>query len=101
LENMRREGYELAVSRPRVVFKTINNEKCEPYEVLTVDVEETNQGAVMEELGRRRGELLDMQSDSKGRVRLDYRITARGLIGFQGEFMTLTRGTGVMSHVFD
>ncbi|HEY3076093.1 MAG TPA: translational GTPase TypA [Burkholderiales bacterium] len=101
LENMRREGYELAVSRPRVVFKEIDGVRCEPYEVLTVDVEEANQGAVMEELGRRRGELLDMMPDGKGRVRLDYRITARGLIGFQGEFMTLTRGTGVMSHVFD
>jgi GTP-binding protein len=101
LENMRREGYELAVSRPRVVFKDIDGVRCEPYEVLTVDVEEANQGAVMEELGRRRGELLDMMPDGKGRVRLDYRITARGLIGFQGEFMTLTRGTGVMSHVFD
>src|SRR5690242_20636849 len=101
LENMRREGYELAVSRPQVVFKSINNEKHEPYEVLTVDVEEANQGAVMEELGRRRGELLDMIPDGKGRVRLDYRITARGLIGFQGQFMTMTRGTGIMSHVFD
>ena len=101
LENMRREGYEIAVSRPRVIFKTINNEKCEPYEVLTVDVEDASQGGVMEELGRRRGELLDMQPDGKGRVRLDYRIPARGLIGFQGEFMTLTRGTGIMSHVFD
>jgi GTP-binding protein len=101
LENMRREGYEIAVSRPRVVYKTINNEKYEPFEVLTVDVEETNQGGVMEELGRRRGDLLDMQPDGKGRVRLDYRIPARGLIGFQGEFMTLTRGTGIMSHVFD
>ncbi|HEX9397746.1 MAG TPA: translational GTPase TypA [Burkholderiales bacterium] len=101
LENMRREGYEVAVSRPRVIFKTINNERCEPFEVLTVDVDEQNQGAVMEELGRRRGDLLEMQPDGKGRVRLDYRITARGLIGFQGAFMTLTRGTGVMSHVFD
>ena len=101
LENMRREGYEIAVSRPRVVYKTINGEKCEPFEVLTVDVEEANQGGVMEELGRRRGDLLDMQPDGKGRVRLDYRIPARGLIGFQGEFMTLTRGTGIMSHVFD
>jgi GTP-binding protein len=101
LENMRREGYELAVSRPRVVFKEIDGVKSEPYELLTVDVEEVNQGAVMEELGRRRGELLDMVPDGKGRVRLDYRITARGLIGFQGEFMTLTRGTGIMSHVFD
>src|SRR5687767_10029794 len=101
LENMRREGYEIAVSRPRVIYKEIDGVKCEPFEVLTVDVEETNQGAAMEELGRRRGELLDMQPDGKGRVRLDYRIPARGLIGFQGEFMTLTRGTGVMSHVFD
>ena len=101
LENMRREGYELAVSRPRVVFKEIDGVRCEPYEVLTVDVEDANQGAVMEELGRRRGELLDMQPDGKGRVRLDYRITARGLIGFQGQFMTMTRGTGIMSHIFD
>ncbi len=101
LENMRREGFELAVSKPRVVFREINGEKCEPYEVLTVDVDETNQGAVMEELGRRRGELQDMQPDGKGRVRLEYRITARGLIGFQGDFMTMTRGTGLISHVFD
>jgi GTP-binding protein len=101
LENMRREGYEIAVSRPRVVYKEVNGEKHEPYEVLTVDVEEANQGGVMEELGRRRGDLIDMQPDGKGRVRLDYRIPARGLIGFQGEFMTLTRGTGIMSHVFD
>jgi GTP-binding protein len=101
LENMRREGYELAVSRPRVVYKDIDSVRCEPYEMLTVDVEDSSQGAVMEELGRRRGELLEMQPDGKGRVRLDYRVTARGLIGFQGEFMTLTRGTGIMSHVFD
>ena len=101
LENMRREGYEIAVSRPRVVYKEIGGVRCEPFEVLTVDVEVANQGGVMEELGRRRGELLDMQPDGKGRVRLDYRIPARGLIGFQGEFMTLTRGTGIMSHVFD
>ncbi len=101
LENMRREGYEIAVSRPRVVYREIHGARCEPYEVLTVDVEEVHQGGVMEELGRRRGELLDMQPDGKGRVRLDYRIPARGLIGFQGEFMTLTRGTGIMSHVFD
>jgi GTP-binding protein len=101
LENMRREGYELAVSRPRVVVKEINGEKCEPIELLSVDVEEANQGAVMEELGRRRGDLVDMQPDGQGRVRLEYRIPARGLIGFQGEFMTLTRGTGLMSHIFD
>ncbi|SDY96187.1 translational GTPase TypA [Nitrosomonas sp. Nm33] len=101
LENMRREGYELAVSRPKVVIREIDGEKCEPFEVLTVDVEEENQGAVMEALGARRGDLLDMISDGNGRVRLDYRIPARGLIGFQSEFMTMTRGTGMMSHVFD
>ena len=101
LENMRREGYELAVSRPRVVYKNIDGVRCEPYELLAVDVEELTQGAVMEELGRRKGELLHMVPDGKDRVRLEYRIPARGLIGFQGEFMTLTRGTGVVSHVFD
>ncbi len=101
LENMRREGYELAVSRPRVVLREVNGEKQEPYELLTVDCEDANQGAVMEALGARRGDLQDMQSDSKGRVRLDYRIPARGLIGFQSDFLTLTRGTGLMSHVFD
>ena len=101
LENMRREGYELAVSRPRVVFKEIDGVKCEPYELLTVDVEDQHQGGVMEELGRRRGDLQNMEPDGKGRVRLEYRIPARGLIGFQSEFMTLTRGTGLMSHIFD
>ncbi|MGZ5114537.1 MAG: translational GTPase TypA [Burkholderiales bacterium] len=101
LENMRREGYELAVSKPRVVIREINGEKQEPYEMLIVDVEEAHQGAVMEALGARRGDLQDMQSDSKGRVRLDYRIPARGLIGFQGDFLTMTRGTGLVSHVFD
>jgi GTP-binding protein len=101
IENMRREGYELAVSRPRVVFKMVDGVRHEPFELLSVDVEETHQGGVMEELGRRRGDLQDMQSDGKGRVRLEYKIPARGLIGFQGEFMTLTRGTGLMSHIFD
>ena len=101
LENMRREGYELAVSRPRVVQKDIGGVTCEPYETLSVDVDEQHQGAVMEALGVRRGELVDMASDARGRARLDYRIPARGLIGFQGEFMNLTRGTGLMSHVFD
>jgi GTP-binding protein len=101
IENMRREGFELAVSRPRVVFKMVDGVRHEPYENLSVDVEEVNQGGVMEELGRRRGDLQNMESDGKGRVRLEYRIPARGLIGFQGEFMTLTRGTGLMSHVFD
>ena len=101
LENMRREGYEMAVSRPRVLFKDVQGERHEPFEMLTVDIEEANQGAVMEELGRRKGDLQDMQPDGRGRVRLEYRIPARGLIGFQGEFMTLTRGTGLISHVFD
>jgi GTP-binding protein len=101
IENMRREGYELAVSRPRVLTKEVDGVRHEPYELLTVDIEDQNQGAVMEELGRRKGDLLDMQSDGRGRVRLEYRIPARGLIGFQGEFMTLTRGTGLMSHIFD
>jgi len=101
IENMRREGFELAVSRPRVVLRDIDGVTCEPFEALSVDVEETHQGAVMEALGTRRGDLVNMESDSQGRTRLDYRITARGLIGFQGEFMNLTRGTGLMSHVFD
>ena len=101
IENMRREGFELAVGRPRVVKKIINGVECEPYEQLTVDVEENHQGAVMESLGLRRGDLQDMAPDGRGRVRLEYRIPARGLIGFQGEFMNLTRGTGLMSHVFD
>ncbi len=101
LENMRREGFELAVGKPRVVYREIDGQKCEPYENLTVDVPDDNQGAVMEELGRRRGELTNMESDGNGRTRLEYHIPARGLIGFQGEFMTMTRGTGLMSHVFD
>ena len=101
IENMRREGYELAVSRPRVLYKEVDGVKMEPYESLTVDVEENHQGPVMEELGRRKGDLQDMQPDGKGRVRLEYKIPARGLIGFQNDFLTMTRGTGVMSHVFD
>ncbi len=101
LENMRREGFEMGVAKPRVVYREINGEKCEPFEMLTVDIEDVNQGAIMEELGRRRGDLQDMQPDGHGRVRLEYRIPARGLIGFQSEFMTLTRGTGIMAHVFD
>ncbi|HEV3423570.1 MAG TPA: translational GTPase TypA [Paraburkholderia sp.] len=101
VENMRREGYELAVSRPRVVMTEVDGVKHEPYENLTVDMEDAHQGGVMEELGRRKGEMLDMASDGRGRTRLEYRISARGLIGFQGEFLTLTRGTGLMSHTFD
>jgi len=101
IENMRREGYELAVSRPQVLTKLVDGEVHEPYEALTVDIEEQHQGAVMEALGGRRAELSDMSVDSNGRVRLEYRVPARGLIGFQGEFLTLTRGTGLMSHIFD
>ncbi len=101
LETMRREGFELAVSRPEVIFREIDGEVCEPYEQLTVDVEEQHQGALMEALGSRKGELKDMVPDSKGRVRLDYIIPSRGLIGFQTEFMTTTSGTGLMYHVFD
>ncbi len=101
IENMRREGYELGVSRPEVIIREIDGEPCEPYEQLTVDVEEQHQGSIMAKLGDRRGELLAMQPDGKGRVRLDYRIPARGLIGFQTEFLTATSGTGLIYHVFD
>jgi len=101
LENMRREGYELAVSRPEVIFREIDGAVCEPYEQLTVDVEETSQGAIMQALGERKGELRNMIPDGKGRVRLDYEIPSRGLIGFQTEFMSLTSGTGLKYHVFD
>jgi GTP-binding protein len=101
IENMRREGYELAVSRPHVLTKLVDGEVHEPYEALTVDIEEDHQGAVMEALGTRRAELADMSVDGQGRVRLEYRVPARGLIGFQGEFLTMTRGTGLMSHIFD
>jgi GTP-binding protein len=100
IENMRREGYELAVSRPQVLTKVVDGEVHEPYEALTIDIDEGHQGAVMEALGTRRAELSDMQIGN-GRARLEYRVPARGLIGFQGEFMTLTRGTGLMSHIFD
>ncbi len=101
IENMRREGYELGVSRPEVIIREIDGVRCEPFEALTVDVEETHQGKVMEKLGERGGELHDMVPDGKGRVRLDYIIPARGLIGFQTEFMTATSGTGLIYHVFD
>ena len=101
LESMRREGFELAVSRPEVIFREVEGEVCEPYEQLTVDVEEQHQGAMMEALGMRKGELRDMRPDGGGRVRLDYMIPSRGLIGFQTEFMTTTSGTGLIYHVFD
>ncbi len=101
IENMRREGYELGVSRPQVIIKEVSGEKQEPYETLTVDVESQHQGTVMEKLGARKGELLSMEPDGKGRVRLDYMIPARGLIGFQTEFLTATAGSGLIYHVFD
>ena len=101
LENMRREGFELAVSRPEVIFREIDGDICEPYEQMTVDVEEAHQGGIMEALGLRKAQLKDMIPDSEGRVRLDYIIPSRGLIGFQTEFMTTTSGTGLMYHVFD
>lgn len=101
LETMRREGFEVAVSRPEVVIRETENGREEPYESLVIDTEEAYQGAVMEALGERRGELRNMSPDGKGRVRLDYIIPARGLIGFQNEFRTLTAGTGIMHHIFD
>jgi len=101
LENMRREGYELAVSKPRVMFQDIDGVKCEPMELVTADVEEIHQGGVMQALGLRKGEMLNMEPDGHGRVRLEYRIPARGLIGFSNEFMNLTRGSGLISSIFD
>jgi len=101
IENMRREGYELAVSRPKVILKEIDGEQCEPYESLTVDVEQIHQGTVMELLGERKAELSNMQQDDKGRVRLDFIIPARGLIGFRTEFLTATSGSGLIYHVFE
>ncbi len=101
IETMRREGYEMAISRPEVILRVIDGEVCEPWETLTVDVETGHQGSVMEKLGERRGELRDMVSDDKGRVRLDYLIPSRGLIGFRSEFLTTTSGTGLMYHAFE
>ncbi len=101
IENMRREGYELAVGRPQVIVKEYDGVKEEPYEQLTVDIETEHQGSVMEKLGERRASLKNMQPDSKGRVRLEYIIPARGLIGFRTEFLTLTSGSGLMYNVFD
>jgi GTP-binding protein len=101
IENMRREGYELAVGKPQVLKKIVDGQVLEPFEALTVDIDSGHQGAVMEALGQRKAELKDMVTDGNGRVRLEYRVPARGLIGFQGEFMTTTRGTGLISHIFD
>ena len=101
IENMRREGYEMGVSRPEVILKQVDGEICEPWEMMTVDVESDHQGRVMEKLGERRGELKDMVPDGKGRIRLDYLIPSRGLIGFRSEFLTTTSGTGLLYHAFD
>jgi GTP-binding protein len=101
LETMRREGFELAVSKPRVVFHEVDGVRHEPIELVTADVEDQHQGGVMQALGERKAELVNMESDGMGRVRLEYRIPARGLIGFQNEFMNLTRGTGLISNIFD
>ena len=101
IENMRREGFEIGVSSPEVITKKIDNVKKEPYENVTIDVEELHQGKVMEKIGERKGQLLDMVSDGKGRVRLDYNITSRGLIGLRSEFLTLTSGSGLLYHTFD
>ncbi len=99
---MRREGFELAVSRPEVIIKEIDGQQMEPVEQLVVDIEEQHQGGVMEKLGDAQGRSCkNMESDGKGRVRLDYMIPARGLIGFQNEFRTLTQGSGLLFHVFD
>ncbi|MCP5152117.1 MAG: translational GTPase TypA [Chromatiales bacterium] len=100
IENMRREGYELAISRPRVVLKEIDGQTCEPYEQVTVDVESQHQGTVMELLGERRGDLTSMMPDGRGRVRIDYVMPARGLIGFRTEFLTATQGSGLLYHTF-
>jgi len=101
IENMRREGFELGVSRPEVILKDVDGEKHEPFEMVTIEVEEIHQGAVMEKLGERKGDLLNMVPDGKGRVRLEYMVPSRGLIGFQTEFMTSTSGSGLFYHVFD
>lgn len=101
IENMRREGFELGVSRPEVIIREENGEKQEPYENVTLDIEEQHQGSIMEKLGERKGELKNMEPDGKGRVRLEYVMPSRGLIGFQTEFLTATSGTGLLYHTFD
>jgi GTP-binding protein len=101
IENMRREGFELGVSRPEVIQKTIDGEVCEPYEQLVIDIDEQHQGGVMEELGLRRAELAQLVLDGKGRVRLEFIVPARGLIGFRSQFLTMTSGSGIMTHIFD
>ncbi|MDX2367568.1 MAG: translational GTPase TypA, partial [Colwellia sp.] len=100
IENMRREGFELAVSRPEVIIREINGELQEPYETVTIDVEEQHQGPIMEKMGVRKAELTDMAPDGTGRIRMDFIMPSRGLIGFQTEFMTLTSGSGLIYHTF-
>jgi len=101
IENMRREGFEMGVSRPEVIIKEIDGKKCEPFEMVTIEVEEIHQGAIMEKIGERKGDLINMVPDAKGRIRLEYMMPSRGLIGFQTEFMTATSGSGLLYHVFD
>jgi GTP-binding protein len=101
IENMRREGFEMGVSRPEVILKEIDGKKCEPFEMVTIEVEEEHQGTIMEKLGDRKGDLTNMVPDGKGRIRLEYMMPSRGLIGFQTEFMTATSGSGLLYHVFD
>jgi GTP-binding protein len=101
IENMRREGFEMGVSRPEVIIKEIDGKKCEPYEMVTIEVEEEHQGTIMEKIGDRKGDLTNMVPDGKGRIRLEYMMPSRGLIGFQTEFMTATSGSGLLYHVFD
>ncbi|MFI3186401.1 MAG: translational GTPase TypA, partial [Methylococcaceae bacterium] len=101
IENMRREGFEMGVSRPEVIMKEIDGKKCEPFEMVTIEVEEIHQGTIMEKLGERKGDLTNMVPDGKGRIRLEYMMPSRGLIGFQTEFMTATSGSGLLYHVFD
>jgi len=101
IENMRREGFEMGVSRPEVIIKEIDGKKCEPFEMVTIEVEEIHQGAIMEKIGERKGDLINMVPDAKGRIRLEYMMPSRGLIGFQTEFMMATSGSGLLYHVFD
>jgi GTP-binding protein len=101
IETMRREGYELGVSRPEVIQKEIDGELCEPFEQVVIDIEEGHQGPVMEEMGRRKGDLRDMVPDGRGRVRLEYRVPSRGMIGFRTEFLTLTSGSGILTSTFE
>jgi GTP-binding protein len=101
IESMRREGFEMGVSRPEVVIKEIDGQKCEPFELVVIDVEDQHQGSIMEEIGLRKGELTNMEPDGKGRTRLEFMMPSRGLIGFRGLFLTLTSGSGILTSVFD